>query len=232
MTGRDLVSATLRLIGASAPGESIAASEASDGLSSLNRMLDSWSNEGLLLYAVTKESAITLIPGTSTYTLGTGGDITTRPMSLTTAKYRDGSNQEYNLQILTAAEYADIPNKNLQSIPTSLYDSGSYPQRSIVLYPVPSASGSLDLYTNRPLTALTLDDDISLPPGYEEALVYNGAIRLAPEYGRAVSQEIAMVATESKASLKRTNYRAGTLKINDIPAGRRRLFNITTGGYE
>lgn len=229
MTGRDFVSASLRLIGAIAPGEAIEASEATDGLSALNRMIDSWSNEGLLIHAVTPEAAITLTPGDPTYTLGTSGDLTTRPMSIEAAVIRDGST-DYPIRIREAVEYAAISDKSAQStIPTDVYDDGGYPHRTLTLYPVPSAAKSLILFTKRPLTSIaTLDTSISLPPGYERALVYNGAIELAPEYGRAVSAEVAKVASESLASLMRTNHRPSYLSVDSALLGGGG-FDITRG---
>ena len=48
---------------------------------------------------------------------------------------------------------------------------------------------------------LTIKDVPKPTPGYEEALVYNGAIRLAPEYGKSAPGEIVIIAKESKANI-------------------------------
>ena len=79
MTGRDLVSASLRLIGVVASGETPASSEATDGLSALNLLISSWSTDGLLIYAITAETPLTLTAGDGSYTMGTSGDFTNRP---------------------------------------------------------------------------------------------------------------------------------------------------------
>jgi hypothetical protein len=236
VTGRDLVSASLRLIGALAPTESPAAAEATDGLAALNRMIDSWSTESLLIYAYTAETALTLTPGDATYTMGASGDITTRPMSIEKAVIRDDSVSpalDFPVQLLSLEEYAALSAKTTQTTyPYALYDDGGYPQRTLTLYPVPSAAKKLVLFTLRPLTTITtLDTSISLPPGYEEALVYNGAIRLAPSYGKATPAEVAAIASESKANIKRANYKPRYLRIEGIPADSRGTFDIMTGGY-
>lgn len=232
MTGRDLISASLRLIGAVAPGESIAAQEASDGLSTLNRMLGGWSNEGLLVHAITQESPLTLTAGDSTVTMGTSGDITTRPQEIVRAMIRDGST-DYPVRLLSVGEFASITNKAIQSShPHSLYDDGGYPLRTLTLYPTPSAAKSLVLFTKRALTEIAgLTDSISLPPGYERALVHNLAVELAPEYGRPVPEAVAMVAMDSKAALKRANHRPSILKV-DSALRVRGGFNIETGENE
>lgn len=232
MTGRDLITAALRLIGASAPGESIASAEATDGLSAFNRMLGSWSTDGLLIYAETQETPFTLTAGDATVTMGTSGDITTRPQEIVKAVIRDGST-DHPVDILSISEWASITNKSVQSTyPRALYDDGGYPQRIITLYPVPSAAKSLILWTKRPLTEIsTLDTTISLPPGYEEALIYNLAIRLAPEYGKVVPDAVVLVATESKAGLKRANRRPSYLQVDEALTATGGRFNFDTGDY-
>jgi hypothetical protein len=232
VTGRELITASLRLIGALAPGETLASQEATDGLASLNRMIDSWSTEGLVIHAITSESAIALTAGDATVTLGALGDLTTRPMELVSVVYRDGTLDYPPLVPLTAEQYAAIPIKTIQSIPGYYYDDGGYPQRTLTLYPAPSSSKSLMLFTKRALTALTLDGTVSLPPGYERALVYNGAIELAPEYGKAAPAEVVAIATDSKAMMMRANYKPLLMSSGGIPSDRARgRFNIRTGGY-
>lgn len=233
MTGRDLVLACLRLIGVLAPGETLAAQEATDGLSALNRMLSSWSVEGLLIFATTEESPLTLTPGVASVTLGATGDITTRPIKIEKALIRDGSTDYSPMRMLNVDEYAAIPDKSVQStFPYSFYDDGGYPLRTIKLYPVPSSANQLVLFTSGPLTAIAnLDTVLSFPPGYERAFVYNGAIELAPEYARQAPAEVVKVADDSKANIKRQNHRPLYLRCDEavLPSGGR--FDIMTGDY-
>lgn len=231
LTGRDLLSASLRLLGVLASGESMEAQEATDGLASINRMLASWSNEGLMIFAETQESPITLSSGVATVTMGAGGTVTTRPQEIIRAVLRAGQT-DYAMRILTLDEYARIPVKSTQSsIPYWLYDDGGYPQRTLTLYPVPSTGNQLILWTKEQLSTIaTLDTVLSFPPGYEEAIIYNGAIRLAPEYGKTVTPEIADVARASKAAIKRLNSREQLLRVDSALVGPGR-FNILTGEY-
>jgi hypothetical protein len=235
VTGRDLVTASLRLIGAIAPGESLEASEATDGLASINRMLDSWSNEGLLIYSNAKET-FTLTPGTQSYTMGPSGNFnTTRPQKIEQVLLQINTtpvSTEYQCEILSLDEWTRILQKQISTpYPNSVYINYSYPLATLEFYPVPSVAYGLVIYSWKTLSRITgLDTTISLPPGYEEALIYNGSIRLAPEYGKTVSQEVAMVATDSKAAIKRINFEPAYLRCDDgmVKAGR---FNILTGGY-
>lgn len=235
MTGRDLVTASLRLIGAVAPGESVAASEATDGLSALNRMLGGWSTEGLLIHAQTQDT-LTLVPGTATYTMGTGGTFNTaRPQQILQAVLRTSSGSsatDYPLDLLTLDQWSAITQKSLEgSHPRSLYDDGAYPLRSLTVYPKPTAAHTLVIFSLKALSEVsTLDSSISLPPGYDRALIYNLALELSPEYGKSVPDAVAMVATESKAGLKRMNLKPSYLRADDALVGNGG-FNIYTGGY-
>jgi hypothetical protein len=233
MTGRDLVSASARKIGVLASGETLDATDAVDALSELNRMLASWSTKKLAIYQIKEESPLTLTPGTASYTLGSGGSITTRPMSLESALIRSGSTDYPPLSLLTLDEFAAIGNKTVQGIPYSLYDDGGYPSRTIKLYPVPSAADSLILFTKRPLTLVaTLDTVLSFPEGYEDALVYNLAVRLAPEYGKALDPLVVKMASDTLNDIKRANSRqAPLLRVDGALQSVGGQFDIVTGDY-
>jgi hypothetical protein len=231
MTGRDAITTALKKIGALAPGESLDASEATDGLAELNRMLGAWSTQKLIIHAVTQESPLTLTAGDGTVTMGTSGDITTRPMAIEKAVIRDGTT-DYPVDLLTLEEYAAISDKSTQSTyPTALYDDGGYPQRTLTLYPVPSAAKSLVLWTKRALTSIaSLDTSVSLPPGYDDAIVYNLAVRLAPEYGRPVDAVVMKLADDGIALIKRANHRPMLLTVDSALRATGR-YDINTGGY-
>lgn len=234
MTGRDLVTASLRLFGAVAPGETIAASEATDGLASINRMIDSWSNESLLIYSRVREE-FTLTPNDQSYTIGLTGDfVTSRPMLIDEALIRDETASpalETKLNILSLSEWASIEQKaSISAIPTDIYIEGTYPNETINLYPMPSTAYKLVIFSAKPInTITTLDTVLSLPPGYQRALVYNGAIELAPEYGKSVSAEIVKAAEESKSSIKRMNSKPSYLTA-DKALTNNSGFNFISGG--
>jgi len=80
MTGLDLVSRSLSLIGVLASGETPSGAESSDGLSFLNDLLDSWNAERLMVFTITREAfdsngnPFYLTLGKQDYTMGTGGN--------------------------------------------------------------------------------------------------------------------------------------------------------------
>lgn len=223
----------MRLVGIIASTETPSSEEQADALSALNSMLSSWSTEGLLLYQVVREE-FTLTVNDGAYTLGSGGDFnTTRPINILRAMIEIQSSspmQEIPINIITPQEYAEITTKDLTSgIPSSLYPDYGNPLINLNLYPIPSAANKLVLYSEKPLITFTsANNDLAFPPGYEKALKYNLAIEIAPEYGKEPSSTILAQAIESKANIKRKNFKPRFL-ISDYPVRGSKPFNIYTG---
>ena len=80
---RDIIKTALLYIGAIAASENPSADMSSDALKSLNRMLDSWSTQNLLIYQASRDVLPIVTPGQEAYTIGAvGADLTTqRPQS-------------------------------------------------------------------------------------------------------------------------------------------------------
>ena len=114
-TVSDIIKSSLRLLGILAQGETPTAQESADALVSLNDMIDSWSNDGFLVFNRVIES---FTMGTaSSYTLGSGGDFsTTRPIRLIEASFKQGgSNAEIPIRIFTSQEWLKITDKTVTS---------------------------------------------------------------------------------------------------------------------
>jgi hypothetical protein len=234
ITGRDLVSASLRLIGALASGESLGATESTDGLAALNRLISSWSTESLLIYSKVRE-AFSLTAGQQAYTMGTSGNFnTSRPIKIEAAAIQiagASSPMDLPLKIRTLEQWTAITSKSIQStIPTELYPEGTNPLETLNLWPIPSANQTLVLWSWKALTSFTdINTSVDFPPGYERALIFNLAIDLAPEFGRPVSDAIAKGASESKENIERMNSRPRYLKVDDSLLPSARPFNWITG---
>lgn len=208
-TTSDLIKGSLRLLGVIGQGESPSAAEQTDGLNALNEMLSSWSNERLLAYSRVREE-FTLTSGQGSRTIGTTGNfVTSRPQEIEQATIEDQSaspTAEYPLQILSLAEWAGIIQKDSTAdVPTKLYYEPTNPNGTLYLWPVPSAANKIVLYSRKPLSALAITDTLAFPPGWEEALRYNLAVKLAPEYGVAPALEVKEIALTSRAAIEGTN---------------------------
>lgn len=233
MTGRDLIASSLRLIGALASGDSLASAEATDGLAALIQLMDSWSTESLLIPNKVRE-VFSLTADKQTYTMGTGGDFNTaRPMEIEQAMVQlPGTSPvaEIPIKILIQAEYARITQKTIEStFPLYLYSDDNYPLANLSFWMVPNQTVSIALYSWKPLTALTLDTAISLPPGYERALKYALALDLAPEYGKQLQDIVVLTANESKAAIKRMNSKPRYLQVDEALRSKPAVWNWLTG---
>lgn len=227
-TARTIIKRALQKNGVLTKGESPSADEASDGLSALNDLIGSWSNDSLLIYARLSES-FPLVSGQASYTIGSGGNFnTTRPLQILTAFTRIGS-IDYHMDIVNGIEYDKITQKNISSsIPDVLFYDGNNPLGTITIYPVPT-TGDLYIRSEKQLSEFTtLDTDIDFPPGWERALIFNLAIELASEYGQQVDQATYEIAMNALAKIKTAVAR--NKQVNMYSFGDRNN-NIYTGWY-
>jgi hypothetical protein len=204
-TVRDLISSALRKITVLGAGENMTAEDATDGLNSLNQMLDSWSADGQVIYSRSTDT-LALTTGDLSYTMGPSGDINTaRPVSITQATITQGGTIITPMNILGAETYSTLGFPSLQGIPENLYVNNSVPLLELKLYPVPISGLTLTIYSMKKLSDFALNDTVILPPGYERALVYNLAVEIAPEYEREASSTVKNIASDALSTIKRNN---------------------------
>lgn len=235
LTASGLIASSLRVLGVLANGENPSANEQSDALTALNQLIDTWSTQQLLIPSKIRE-VFPLVAGQQTYTMGVGGTFnTTRAMKIENALIQLESNSpliEIPMRILTKEEYASIILKTMEStFPLYLYDDGAYPLNNISVWPVPNAGvNNLVFYSWKPLAEFaTITTQVSLPPGYERALKYALALELAPEYGKAISELTMALAVDSKADIKRMNYRPHYLQVDQELRAKPAVWNWMTG---
>lgn len=234
MKVRDLIRGSLRLIGVLSTGESPSADEQADAFSSLNDLLESWSNQSLLVYDRPREE-FPLVQGQQIYTMGTGGNFNTaRPLSIEGVSYEDTSitpSIEIPIEIINLDEWQAITLKGTaSSIPRKVYPDVSYPFVKLNVWPVPTLAKTLVIYSMKQITAFpSVDTDLSFPPGYGKALRYNLAVELAPEYGKQAPPDVTGIAAESKAEIKRINIKPSYLAVDDALVNRGKPFNWRTG---
>jgi hypothetical protein len=225
----------LKKLGILATGENPSAQEQTDALTALNNMVDSFSNERLMIYSILRET-FTLNAGQQTYQMGpTAADfVTTRPTKIENALIvAPGTNPtaELPMRIINKDEYAAIIVKSIQSsIPLYLYNDDANPNCNLNIWPVDSGSGTIVLYSNKPFADFAAaTSSISFPPGYLEMLIYNLAVRLAPDYGVQLPEDVVAIAVASKENVKRQNIKPTYLGVDSALRGARGNFNWVTG---
>ena len=209
VTVKDLISKSLRTINALGVGDVLDSDTAQWCLDALNDMVDAWNVERLMIYTISS-STWNLVPGKQTYQMGptaVAPDFPApRPVNIEAAGILING-MEFPLDLLGDDEWEATGLKSIvSSIPTALYNQGSYPNTALSLWPVPGAAYKLVIYSWQNIPSFTdVNDTVSFPPGYSEALRYNLAVRLAIELQRPVSQALADMATSTKAKIKRNN---------------------------
>lgn len=205
------INSAMQLIGQLGAGASPTTSETADVLVRLNAMLDSWRNEKLLVYAYQTES-LTLASGDLSYTIGTSGDLnTTRPVAIERA-WITSSNQDYPMAPLNEAEYAAIFDKTATADWPDRYlfrPTMASSLATFIVYPVPNATRTCKMITRVVVSAFSAaSDTVMLPPGWEEAIDANLAIRIAPMFETVASKDVKDMAKDALAGIKRTNANA------------------------
>ncbi len=231
-TARDLITASLRLLGVKAQGQSATGAEAADALEVLKEMIDAFNASDALLFH-TKTVTYNLSTLSQTYTIGPTGQIVTptRPTRLVNALIRDTANTpntDLRLLILSDKDYGNIVSKGTTSdYPACIYMDRNYPNANLYLWPVPSSTArALVLQYLEPLTtSLTLDSQIDLPPAYRQALRFNLAVLLAPEYGIEAPQTVQLQAMTSKTAITNANVQIPLMEYDWTTPG---LYNINS----
>ena len=206
-TALQLITSSLRKLGAVAAGESLDADEQSDALAALNQILESWNLKGLALFR-RENAAYTLVPSQQAYSVGSGADFDgPRPITLHSAFVTRGG-IDYPLAVLTQEQWNDILQKSTQSeIPEGVYYEPTFPDGTLRFWPVPLEALTVTLAIDMQLAAVAdINDALSFPPGYERALLYALAVDLAPEYPAVtLSQTVIDAANDALADIKRAN---------------------------
>jgi hypothetical protein len=169
-----------------------------DGLEELNRLLGSLNCDRLFIFSMARYEYP--MSGAKTFTIGidpqgqTIADLNgPRPLQI------DKANIIYSvpgirrpLALLTDLQWSEVVVQDIaNSIPDALYDDYAYPLSTLYIYPQPVPGYILELYIwNLVATFLTPNDVVLLPPGYEDALVLNLALRLAPHFQRATDPNL------------------------------------------
>lgn len=216
-TARDIIQDALELLGVYSPGDQITAADEARALSTLNDMMDVWSNESLACFDWLTQT-FTLIPGKSQYSIGaaslTPDIIGERPLRISDAAgaaflldtnlNRYGmdvvDNQTWNIRT-TAVANSDLPD--------TLFFDPAFPLGIINIWPTPSVGYTCSFMSYRQLGDFaTLDSPFSLPPGYKRAITTNLCLSLKPYFTSAVIDPLIMAeAMMTKGIIKRNNMR-------------------------
>ncbi len=244
ITANALIASAFGLLNVYAADESVPADAAADALTRLNRLIGGWAiRTGPIPARARVVTAILANRGSTSapYTIGTGGTINTprpaRPAALTHAALlltASTPTVEIPLTVLTDQEWEGLATKDMAGTqPLAVYYDPTITAGlgAVLFWPVPSAAtNSLVLYLDQPISEFAdLTTSYTLPTGYEEALEYALARRLATPYGRTLDAETARIAVSSLAAIGRANLDLVSLANELAAIGT--SGGATVGGY-
>lgn len=247
-TLRKMITGSLRLLNAVQANEAPTDDDMQICIEALNAMIDSWSNNSLNIYSINPYYFM-MAANQKTYTLGTGGDWDIpRPMAIenayvsynavidnsTTPPSLMSSAQSVDLPMAmwTDDQYAAVSVKDTTSTyPMALYDTGDYPLRTIILFPIPNQAQPITLWLRQPLFAefASLDQEIDFPKGYERAFRFNLAVEVAAEFGKSIPDSVSTTASNSQRELMTLNFVPGIAVAPPGIRGKRGMFSWITG---
>lgn len=196
-----IVEASLRNLGI----REISEARWDDALEAVNQLQYSWSDS--LHHAPIIEN-FTLVAGTASYTIGTGGVFdTSRPIKIMSAYIRDSSGNDHEVDLMPVDEYNRIYDKDASGRPGRLYYHPSNTLGIIYFDKAPSEAETLYLTTIKPPTAYTLTSEtFSMPVEYELAFIFNLSILLAPQYNITPSAEVVNMANLLLEQISARNF--------------------------
>ena len=171
----------------------------------LQRMMDSFANDDLMIYNTTTDS-FTMTPGVAQYltSLLANG----RPVSLDSI-YLLLSQINYDVDLIDQQKFDAIPFKLTQAIPNQCWYNPGFPDGQFNFYPTPYAAFTCYVVDRIRIVpaAMTLTSNILLPAGYEKFIVDMLGVDIWPSFkGSApVSPLLMKLATEAENRLRQTN---------------------------
>lgn len=229
MTVSDLISDALIDIGVLGEGQTAGGAVATRALGKLNRLIDTWKNDRLLVFTISRVTFT--ISTASSYTVGSSATVNiARPPTMNmqgcNVRFIDtasSTTMEIPLTMLTDDTYQAIQNKSQTgTYPTSWYYNPTYtssvaPYGTLFLWPTPTSTTLTGVFY-APVAAATvaLADTLALPPGYERFYETNLGKELCTSYPvpDSVFQRISAQASESMAVLEKVNTRLADLTVD------------------
>jgi hypothetical protein len=193
-----VIDAALRVLGVIRSGDTSNndVNMESDCFQALNLMLKSWQNYGIQLW---KRKAVTvpLTAGTASYTVKVGGTVNiATPLRIVDAYRRSSTNNDTMMTVLSRNEYDFLSNKSAAGTPTQWFYDYLDTQGVLYPWPVPDSNTNMVIVYQAPYDdSDTTNNDLDYPAQWQEAVKWNLAVRLAPEFGRPLTPEIVALAS-------------------------------------
>lgn len=219
-TANTIIADALGCIGVVDPTDAVNSEDADLGLRILNRVADALGVQNLMTLAVVNQT-VSLSAGVASRTIGLLGDVAVaRPARFETGAYVRYDGIDTPLHELTRQQYASISDKDATGTPRAFYyEPTTSALGTIYFYPVPTVGVTCYMPIQTRLSQFTdLTTSYGLADGYEDFLVNESAIKLAPFYNREAPSSVVLAARAAKRAIKRLNAQVPQLSTAEVNA--------------
>jgi hypothetical protein len=188
LTRNQFIEAALRSLGVLALDQTPSATEYTNALVKLNALVGEFRTKGLQIWHRTTYT-MSLVNGTSSYTIGSGQTLNTPyPIHLLQVVRAD-ANQGTRIPVEVIADYNfNLLPSNSSGVPIQVTYQPKVNLGVIKVWPTPDSYAAtnvtLTLTYLRPIEYFSASTDTAdFPEEWVSAIIYNLAVRMAPEYG-------------------------------------------------
>lgn len=206
LTQYQFIDAALRTLGVLALDQTPEATQYTNALVKLNGLVGELRVKGLQIFQRTTYT-MTLTNGTSSYNIGTGLTLNTPyPLHLLQAIRLDAnSSTRVDMDIIANSNFNRLPS-NSSGVPIQINYQPKMNMGVVQLWPTPDSYSAtnvtIQLTYLRPLEYFSSSTDTAdFPEEWVSAIIYNLAVRLAPEYGIPL-QDRSLLIKEAETYLK------------------------------
>lgn len=181
-TASELIKDALILVGGLEDDEPADANQQAHALRALNRMVKAWGSKGLKAWCW-NELTLTLVASTSSYTIGPSGTLVAdRPLRINNAR-KVISNNETEIRIVSREEYMLQPSKTSEGEPVFVYYDPQLTNGVLYVWPTPNSTDQIKFSAQQPMDDFdAASNNPYFPSEWLDAIVYNLALRLCPQY--------------------------------------------------
>lgn len=212
-TARQLITLAAKKCGALGVGQTLSGQYFQDCFDLLNMMMAELAEQRLNVLHLLDVSWVST--GALSYTVGPGGDVNTIvPIRIDGAQFVQNA-IVYPLTIVHAKEdFKRIPIPSLASFPEYIFLDTAYPLPSVYVWPVPNNTYTIRMQIMAELqTFANSTDVVNLRPVYQNMLVNNLAISIAPIFSIEAPPSVVRAATTSKRAMQKANTQIPLLQM-------------------
>lgn len=181
-----VITGALRKLGVLPSGGTPSTAQVNDASEALNALIKAFHADGMPVWKIGSKSFNT-IASTNSYTISpSGSDVTNvQPLKVLQAFYTVTGAAQTPMNVYNRYDFNDLPVlSGVEGIPVNLYYQPLRASGVIKVWPTPDDVYSITIHYQAPFEDMdAASNDFDFPPYWIQALIYNLAWALSPEYG-------------------------------------------------